>query len=245
MRNAIKLDNPAFRVYIVTMGSCDFMVTWGGCMPKETFFNLPEEKRRLIENTAITEFASCGFDKASINIIVQNSRISKGSFYQYFTDKKDLFLHILISVIAEKKLAYLSPVLTNPEKHDFFTFIKELFISGLKFASENPELEKIGLWIMNNTNHPVYKELFKKTGNISMNIYKTIVSEAQSRGDFRDGVDGDFISHILPSLMTGSMDYCLKTSKKEGVTGLTGISDEIMETVDLMMEFIKEGIGNN
>ncbi len=202
-------------------------------MPKETFFNLPVVKRHAIENTAVTEFAIHGYDKASINRIVSNSGIAKGSFYQYFTEKKDLFLHILLSVIAEKKLAYLSPVLTNPDKHDFFTFIKELFIASLKFASENPDFEKIGHWIIVNTSHPVYMDLIKETGKLSMNIYATIVSEAQSRGDFRDGVDGDFISHIFPSLMSEVMDYCLKNSKKEGVTGLTGISDEIMETVDL------------
>ena len=88
-------------------------------MPKETFFNLPNEKRQLIENTAISEFAANGYDKASINTIVAKSGIAKGSFYQYFTEKKDLFLHIILSVIAQKKIKYLSPVMTNPDKHDW------------------------------------------------------------------------------------------------------------------------------
>ena len=36
-------------------------------MPKGTFQNLPEGKKKLIEEKAIHEFAAFGYDKASIN----------------------------------------------------------------------------------------------------------------------------------------------------------------------------------
>jgi AcrR family transcriptional regulator len=214
-------------------------------MPKETFYNLPDEKRKLIEDTAITEFAANGFDKASINTIVLNAGIAKGSFYQYFTEKKDLFLYILLSVIAQKKIKYLSELITNQDKLDFFTFIKELFISGLKFASENPELEKISSWIINNTTHPVYQDLMSEAGDFSLNFYETMVNDALLRGEFREGIDGKYISYIFPSLMTDTMDYCLKNSEKKNPAGLSGISDEIMQKVDFMLDFLKHGIGND
>jgi AcrR family transcriptional regulator len=71
-------------------------------MPKQTFFNLPEEKRQTIIDVAIEEFAENGFEAASINRIVANSGISKGSFYQYFEDKLDLFMH-LVDILAQEK----------------------------------------------------------------------------------------------------------------------------------------------
>lgn len=212
-------------------------------MPKDTFFNLPEEKRGLIENTAIREFASCGFDKASINTIVCNSGIAKGSFYQYFADKKDLFLHIVINVAAERKLLYMSPVLKNPEGIDFFTILKELFISGLRFAGENPELEKLGLWLTNNTNHPVYKEMMEKAGKFSTSIYTEMLSAAAARGELRSDIDIKFIAHLFPALVSGTMDYCLKAVSGERMTGVSEISDDVMEKVDLMIEFLIDGIG--
>lgn len=214
-------------------------------MPKDTFFNLPNDKRQLIENTAITEFAAHGFDKASINSIVKNSGIAKGSFYQYFTDKKDLFLHLIISVAGTRKIKYMSPVLQNPEEHDFFTVIKELFISGLRFAGESPELEKLGMWIVHNTSHPVYKELMEKAGKVSANIYEDLVSRALARGEFKEGVDGSYISHIFPALLTSTMDYCLAYSDNKNVVGVSEISDEVMEKVDLMIDFFRDGIGND
>ncbi|MBK7920673.1 MAG: TetR/AcrR family transcriptional regulator [Chloroflexi bacterium] len=60
-------------------------------MPKDTFFNLPEDKRALICKVAVAEFAKHRFDKASINRIVAQSGIAKGSFYQYFEDKRIYF----------------------------------------------------------------------------------------------------------------------------------------------------------
>ncbi len=63
-------------------------------MPKQTFLNLPEEKRARIVDVALTEFAEKGYTGASITGIVAAAGIAKGSFYQYFEDKDDLYAHI-------------------------------------------------------------------------------------------------------------------------------------------------------
>ncbi len=47
-------------------------------MPKQTFLNLRSDKRKLIFNCALEEFAQYSFDQASINRIVEGSRIAKG-----------------------------------------------------------------------------------------------------------------------------------------------------------------------
>ncbi len=64
-------------------------------MPKNTYFNLPEAKQRRIFDAAINEIISVPISEVSINRIVQNADISRGSFYQYFDDKQDLILFIL------------------------------------------------------------------------------------------------------------------------------------------------------
>lgn len=64
-------------------------------MPTDTFFRLPEEKRARILEGAWSEFTAVPYAEASINRIVQTSRIPRGSFYQYFEDKKDIFVYFL------------------------------------------------------------------------------------------------------------------------------------------------------
>src|SRR5512145_1594758 len=64
-------------------------------MPRQTFLNLPEEKRRAFIDIALEEFANNDYNTASISKIVEKAGIAKGSVYQYFEDKQDLFLYLL------------------------------------------------------------------------------------------------------------------------------------------------------
>ena len=64
-------------------------------MPSDTFFRLPEEKRRRLMDAAWEEFTSVRFSDASINRIIRTANIPRGSFYQYFTDKDDLFSYLV------------------------------------------------------------------------------------------------------------------------------------------------------
>ena len=64
-------------------------------MPSSTFFRLPEEKRQRLLDAAREEFCAAPFDEVSINRIIRNAHIPRGSFYQYFSDKTDLFQYLL------------------------------------------------------------------------------------------------------------------------------------------------------
>ena len=64
-------------------------------MPKATFYNLNEEKRKKIENALIEEFERNSIDKLCISKIVEQANIPRGSFYQYFEDKDDAVKYII------------------------------------------------------------------------------------------------------------------------------------------------------
>ena len=64
-------------------------------MPTTTFFNLPPPKRERLLGAAVEEFEKKPFNEVSINRIIQAAEIPRGSFYQYFEDKMDLFRYIL------------------------------------------------------------------------------------------------------------------------------------------------------
>lgn len=64
-------------------------------MPTATFFNLPPPKREKLLHAAVAEFARKPCGEVSINRIIQAAEIPRGSFYQYFSDKTDLFRHVL------------------------------------------------------------------------------------------------------------------------------------------------------
>lgn len=77
----------------------------GEKMPKDTFFNLNQEKMKKIEVAIENEFARTSFDKFSINHIIKEANIPRGSFYQYFADKEDAIKHIMQKyILAERQI---------------------------------------------------------------------------------------------------------------------------------------------
>ena len=75
-------------------------------MSSERFLRLPEEKRNRFLKAAWEEFTSVRFADVSINQIVRKAGISRGSFYQYFVDKDDLFAYLLEEVRNHVKEEY-------------------------------------------------------------------------------------------------------------------------------------------
>ena len=206
-------------------------------MPKDTFFNLPEEKRALICDVALDEFAEYPFDQASINRIVAKSGIAKGSFYQYFEDKRDLFLY-LTELIAKEKINCLSPVILNPEEHHIFTVIRELFLSGIQFAREHPRYDAIGNKILANKEAPIYKELRSKNMPSSSAVFEQLLERAVAKGEVKADTDIKMLAYLLTAMSTTIIEYSIRSNPD-------ATYDAMNEGVDLFIDILRDGIGNN
>ena len=62
-------------------------------MPSNTFFRLEKEKQDKILEASKKEFSKFPLEEASIANIVKEAGIPRGSFYQYFTGKEDVFFY--------------------------------------------------------------------------------------------------------------------------------------------------------
>jgi len=94
-------------------------------MPKPMFYNIPEDKRNRIRQVAINAFTHHPFEQISVNTIIKEAKISRGSFYTYFDDLDSLFNYILSDLI-EERFRYATKIIKTC-KGDFFSFIKSLF----------------------------------------------------------------------------------------------------------------------
>ena len=209
-------------------------------MPKETFFNLPELKRLLIEDAAMDEFATWGYDNASINRIVEACQIAKGSFYQYFEDKKDLYKH-LIARIAEEKMKVISPP-AEAGTTDLFGQLAEMYRAGLAFARLHPKAALIGNQVYKNLDHPVHKEILKDSKGMATAFYANLVDLAIARGEVRPDMDRGFAAYFLMQMNVNTVEYYLDVVK-DGDFDMSRLDDDVMDTVQLFLDFIKFGIG--
>jgi AcrR family transcriptional regulator len=109
-------------------------------VPKSTFFNLSPEKRCAIEQAAIEEFARNPYEQASLSKIVSACGIAKGSMYQYFDDKLDLYLYI-VDLAYGKKRQFVNKAFAL--ETDFFSTLEEYYRQSYLFAQEYPLLHQV------------------------------------------------------------------------------------------------------
>lgn len=203
-------------------------------MPKDTFFNLPEEKRQKIVEAAMLEFEEHSFDSASINQIISTAQISKGSFYQYFEDKRDLFKHI-IALMIQKKMTYITPAMQNPFAHSFFQVIRDMNQSGLEFANHHPQFTKIGNLLLRNPSHPIFQEIMSGGQEQAYKAYEMLLNRAIEIGEVRSDIDVPFTAKMISKL---SSEFVLEE------TDLTAENwtDGLTELLDKFMSLIENGI---
>lgn len=209
-------------------------------MPKETFYNLPDKKRERIERIAIDEFSSKGYDQTTISAIVKKAKIAKGSFYQYFDDKKDLFKHIM-DLIAKEKMTFMSPVLKNPEAHKFLTLIKEIYLSAVKFGANRPKLLFIASELNNNKSHPVYKAFVEEGKKQSLEIFSNLIELAIERGELREDVDVHFLAFTISAMGLNLNEYYFEFMNKENLD-YDEYRHKIIELVDKQIDILEKGI---
>ena len=63
-------------------------------MPKDTFYNLDQEKKQKVINVLHEEFSQKPFSEVNVKSIVEKIGIARGSFYQYFENLEDSYFYI-------------------------------------------------------------------------------------------------------------------------------------------------------
>ena len=110
-------------------------------MPTGTFFRLPKEKRQRLIDAAWEEFTQVRFTEASINKIIKGAHIPRGSFYQYFEDKEDLFRYLLKGYVDQLFMLLEEFLLRNGG--DIFQALLDLY-DYVQAKIDNQHLGEIG-----------------------------------------------------------------------------------------------------
>jgi AcrR family transcriptional regulator len=197
-------------------------------MPKPTFYNLPADKRQRVIDAAIDEFAENSFSNAAVNRIVDAAGIAKGSYYQYFTDKEDLF-RFLLEVMAEKKMKYLQNMVQNLSTLTFFEIMRELFAGGIQFAVENPKLAAIGNRFVKEYD-PVFKEkIMGEMAPKSNQFLEQLVQGAIRKGELDPALNVPFTAYLLTQISIAISEYFHARMGDDNYGGLMPYVEEVMK----------------
>ncbi|GHV26215.1 hypothetical protein FACS18948_1400 [Clostridia bacterium] len=106
-------------------------------MPTATFEHLPEEKRQRILDAASHEFGVNGLSGANFSNIIKEANIARGSIYQYFTSKEDLYIYIFDRLRADRA-EYVKPAFELYKQAPFIDFFEQFYLRDSRYLLMNP-----------------------------------------------------------------------------------------------------------
>lgn len=209
-------------------------------MPKQTFLNLPDEKRQIIVDAAINEFAEYGFEKASTNRIVANSGISKGSFYQYFEDKQDVFMYLL-TVLEREKMEYFKDKHPPSTNMDTFQYFRWMMKEGMEFNTSNPHLTLAISRVMIGEGM-YYGNTFAENRQRSLQALRTMIEGAIEKGEVDPSVDVDLAVMIMETWSNAISNYVMNESVKQKDLMKWIRSADVQERIEKMLYVMEYGL---
>lgn len=212
-------------------------------MPKATFFNLPQEKQNRILEIAAGEFAAHPYNVASISKIVRQAGIAKGSFYQYFEDKKGLY-QTLIENGTDAKLNLLEELPAPDPNSDLFDYLKWQFLGTVIFEVRYPDLAGVlNRAFVEEIPFPEITEELRRRGTTQ--FFKQLISQGITHGDVAVWVDPDIAAFLMETVFYQFGKYMIRRldlSNTETLEQSILENDTAKQILNNLMDILEGGI---
>jgi len=231
-----QLDKNLRKIY------CDRLVTMESKVEaKQTFLNLSLNKQQRIIEVAIDEFSQKGYQQASINKIVSRLGIAKGSIYQYFDNKKGLFLYIFnyaVKMVGKT----LKRVKKESENEPVFERLRQSLLAGIAFTKNHPNIYQTYLKILFESDVPFKNELIQSIRFFSLKYLMPLLKTGMERGEIRKDLDLNMMAFMLDAMM----DRFLQAHHLPFIDSHLGIfqcsQEEVERLVNVWVDTLKRGL---
>jgi len=184
------------------------------------------------------EFSNANYNTASINQICKKSNIPKGSFYQYFEDKLDLYVYIM-SIAIQEKIKFFSEVLAEFHTLTLQEQFRLLFLKGIEFAKKHPLYAALGEQFTREDDEKAKSVVIKEGDKQSETLFIQMINNARAKGEINNQVDTLALTLLLQSLNSAVNQYMLD---KFGNLNYEFNQEDVNSFVDSLLNIIFNGI---
>jgi AcrR family transcriptional regulator len=166
-------------------------------LPTVTWARVDPARRAAVIEAAEAEFGAHGFSRGSLNVIARRAGVAKGSLFQYFADKRDLYAFIA-DIGSQRVRSYMEDLIRELDpSRPFFDFLTDLLDGWVAYYAEHPreralhaaatlEVDTDARISVRNVIHRHYLE-----------VLRPLVYGAHVRGDLRPDADTDVLLSLL------------------------------------------------
>jgi AcrR family transcriptional regulator len=170
-------------------------------VPKQTWSNLPAGKRRRVVDAAMAEFGARGFSAGSLNVIAREAGVAKGSLFQYFEDKLDLFAYVCDECSGRVRDHMVAALATRPADEPLFDTMRWAALEFIDYFTDHP-LERGVTFASNFEMDPAIRSTVRRvTNGHYLDVLRPMIKLAADRGELRRDADHDHLLALLVLLL--------------------------------------------
>ncbi len=194
------------------------------------------ERKDDVLDAALDEFSSKPYEEASLNSILKNAGVSKGSFYYHFKDKKDLYFYMLRSAVEAKWTFIRSRSEEHPEESagkDIFEKFRVQARIGAEFALKHPRYHRLSRMFSGEKGTAVYLEACTILGTDTEDILSGMIDTAFRDGSFDEAYPREFLIKTISYLFSHFDEIFDKNEDFE--------LEAMLQNLDLFVHFMAYG----
>jgi AcrR family transcriptional regulator len=209
--------------------------------PKDTFTNLPLDKRLKIEAALVKEFAANGYQKASLNTVVKELGIAKGSLYQYFANKEMIFLYIFDQFTRRVKDMVQQPP-AGESGLDLWAAVRRTILAGIAFIDRFPDSYQLYLTVLFAHDVPHREELIAKVRLFSMEYFGPLIAQGQERGEVPATIPVAMVVFVIDAVLDRFLQGYARTYLDGGLGLAAKDGMAITAEVELLIDTLRHGL---
>ena len=164
-------------------------------MPTETWHNLPQDKRASILLVANREFAAKGYANASLNKIAEEAMIAKGSLFQYFENKLDLWE--TITGHAADRIWGVALRAVGPAEDGLFDRLERLSLAWIRHLRDNLIDRAFSAATIDATDRPARDAIRRITNQLYSREVGKLVGDAIERDEIDPDLGDDIATMAI------------------------------------------------
>lgn len=204
-------------------------------MPFSRFAKMPAEKRERLLTAAAQEFATHGFEAASLNRILENVQIGKSSAYYYFEDKADLFCAVTEYCLDRLQLAPAREELDLLSVETFWPFMEDRLEQPLQGALQAPWLfgviQAVERLTPESLQRPALAKLVSELTDYMQTNIGAMITRGQELGFIRTDVPQELLLAWFRAIDSASDDWLFAHLEQMKPEAIARISKLTMKTI--------------
>lgn len=218
-------------------------------MPEKTFYNLTEERQQEILHVAYREFTLFDYQTASLSRIIKTLGLAKGSFYRYFTSKKELYFYLLERSTRER-FEKVEQRINDPDL-DLYELLLTNWRDKIEYEASHPA--ESGFF------YRVLRERYnEEIGDLEFRLKKEITTKVEQLikqnylNYVRQDIDPFLLAFTIVQFQFALYDYLAIRHNDDLVQNLqqekplfTLHEEEVIKIITAFTSIVKNGISNN